>query len=90
MFDFSNYLVKSKYYDDSSQVVASKMKDETAVEAITEFVGLKPKTYLFLVDDNNEHKKANGMNEKAVENKKIGTYEIKKFFCLALMIKYIP
>ena len=66
------------------------MKDETAVEAITEFVGLKPKTYLFLVDDNNEHKKANGMNEKAVENKKIGTYEIKKFFCLALMIKYIP
>ena len=54
------------------------MKDETDGEAITEFVGLQPKTYLFVVDDNSEYKKAKGMNEKAVENKKIGTYEIKK------------
>ena len=34
-----------------------KMKDETAGVAIKEFVGLKPKTYSFLVDDSNEHKK---------------------------------
>ena len=31
------------------------MKNETV--AIKEFVGLKPKLYSFLVDDNSEHKK---------------------------------
>ena len=35
------------------------MKDETAGTAIEEFVKLTPKMYLYLVDDNNEQKKAN-------------------------------
>ena len=39
--------------------VIGKMKDETGSVAIEESVGLKPKMYLFLVDDNSEHKKAN-------------------------------
>ena len=29
MFDFSNYLTKSKYYDDLNKLVIGKMKDET-------------------------------------------------------------
>ena len=33
------------------------MKDETGGVTNQEFVGLKPKMYLFLVDDNKEHKK---------------------------------
>ena len=37
------------------------MKDETGGVAIEEFVELKPKIYSFLVD-NNEHKKAKGLN----------------------------
>ena len=41
------------------------MKDETRCVAIEEFVGLKPKMYSFLVD-NNEHKKAKGVNKNAV------------------------
>ena len=41
------------------------MKDETGGVAIEEFVGLKQKTYSFLVD-NNEHKKANGVNRNVV------------------------
>ena len=41
------------------------MKDETGGVAIEEFVELKPKMYLFLVDTN-EHKKANGMNRNVV------------------------
>ena len=28
MFDFSNYLTKSKYYNDSNELVVGKMKDE--------------------------------------------------------------
>ena len=37
--------------------MVDKMKDETAGAAIEEFVGLKPKVYSFLVDDNSEHKR---------------------------------
>ena len=45
MFDFSDYLTKSKYYDNSSKLVIGKMKDETGDVAIEEFFGLKQKRY---------------------------------------------
>ena len=41
------------------------MKDEIGGVAIEEFVELKPKMYSFLID-NNEHKKAKGMNKNDV------------------------
>ena len=63
MFDFSNYSTKSKYYDNSNKLVVGKMEDETAGVAIEEFVGLKPKMYSYLVDDNSEHKKVKGVNK---------------------------
>ena len=53
----SSYSTKSKYYNDSNKLVTEKMKNETGGVAIQEFVGLKPKMYSFLVDDNSEHKK---------------------------------
>ena len=58
IFDFSDYSTKSKYYDNSNKLVVGKMKDKTAGVAIEEFVGLKPKIYLCLVNDNGEHGKA--------------------------------
>ena len=42
------------------------MEDETAGVAIEEFVGLKPKMYLYLVDGNSEHKKAKDVNKNFV------------------------
>ena len=51
MFDFSNYSTRSKY-DNSNKLVIGKMKDETRGVAIEVFVGLKPKMYLYLVDNN--------------------------------------
>ena len=60
MFDFSNYSTMSKCYDNSNKLVAGKMKYETAGVAIEEFVGLKPKMYLYFLDDNSEHKKGKG------------------------------
>ena len=57
MFDFSNYSTKSKYYDDLNKLVIEKTKEETGGAAIEEFVGLKPKMYWYLVNDNGEHKK---------------------------------
>ena len=56
---------QSKYYDDSNKLVIGKIKDKTGGVAIEEFVGLKPKMYSPLVD-NNEHKKAKGVNKKVV------------------------
>ena len=48
------------------KLVVGKMKDETASVAIEEFVGLKPKMYSYLVDDNSEHKKTKGVNRNVV------------------------
>ena len=66
MFDFSNYSVKSKFYDGSNKWVIGKMKDETAGIAIEEFVGLRPNRYSYLVNDHSEHKKVKGVNKNVV------------------------
>ena len=63
MFDFSNYSTTSKYCHNSKNLVVGKMNDETAGAW---FVGLKPKMYSYLVDNNREHKKAKGANRNAV------------------------
>ena len=42
------------------------MKAETAGVEIEEFIGLKPKMYSYLVNDNSEHKKANGVDRNVV------------------------
>ena len=63
MFDFSNYLTKSKYYDDSNKLVVGKMKDETTGVVIEELSELKPKMYSFLVGDKSECTKAKGVNK---------------------------
>ena len=42
------------------------MKNETAGVAIEEFVGLKPKMYLYLVDDNSEHGNSKYINKIVV------------------------
>ena len=55
-FDFSNYSTKSKYYDITNKLVVGKMEDETASVFIEEFVGLKPKMYSYLTNDNNVDK----------------------------------
>ena len=65
MFDVSNYSAKSKYYDHSNKLVIGKMKDGTGGVAIEKFVGMKPKMYSFLVE-NNEHKKAKDVNKNVV------------------------
>ena len=65
MFDFSNYCSKSKYYDDSNKLVIRRMKDETEGVVIKEFVGLKPKTNSFFIDDS-KHKKAKDANKSFV------------------------
>ena len=56
MFNFNNYLTKSKYYDNSKKLVFRKMKDATGGFTVEELFGWKSKMYSLLVD-NSEHKK---------------------------------
>ena len=66
MFDFSNCSTKPKEYDNLKKLVIRKMKYESAGVAVTEFLGLKTKIYSFLVEDNNEYRKAKGVNRNVV------------------------
>ena len=67
MTDFSKYLTRSKYYDDSNKIVIGKIKDETPGIAIEEFVGLNSKIHSFLVD-NSGHKKAKNVYKNVYKN----------------------
>ena len=43
LFDFSGYLIDSKYYDSTNKIVLDKMKDAFNGVKIVEFFGLKSK-----------------------------------------------
>ena len=45
LFDFSNYLKDAEFFDEANKKVVGKMKDESEVKIIDEFVGLKSKIY---------------------------------------------
>ena len=65
MLNFSNYLTKSKYYDNSSKLVIGNIKDEIGGITIEEFVQLKPKKYSLSVD-NREHKKVKDVDKNVI------------------------
>ena len=45
LFDFSNYLKDSKFFDETNKKVIGKMKDDFSGVIVIEFVGLKSKMY---------------------------------------------
>ena len=63
--------IKTKLYVAQSlqSLVIGKMKDESGGFGIKEFVGLKPKMYSFLTDDNSQHKKAKGVNKNVLKTR---------------------
>ena len=85
--DFNNdkemLTTKAKYYHNWNKFVGGKMKDETACVAIEEIVGLNPKMYSHLVDDNSEHKKIvatirRNEYKDVLQNKKYFRYSINR------------
>ena len=64
LFDFSNYPVKSKFFDPANKKVIGKMKDEFKGKIISEFVGLKSKMYSLISVNDEEVTKAKGINKK--------------------------
>ena len=62
LFDFSNYPKDLKFFDKTNKKVIGKMKDESEVKMIDEFVGLKWKMYSIKNIDGKESNTAKGVN----------------------------
>ena len=62
-FDTSNYEVNTPLPKGKNKKVIGLMKDELGGKIMTEFVGLRLKTYSYLMDDGNSDKKTKGTLE---------------------------
>ena len=86
LFDFSDYLKSSKFYDVSNKKVIGKMKDEMCGKGISEFVGLKPKIYSLVSVDDEEKIRQKGVNVRlrhneffdVLFNKKVARHNMKR------------
>ena len=65
---------------DKNKEVISLFKDELRGKIIIEFVGLRAKTYAYLMDDDSEHKKAKGTKKCVLKQRLM--FEIIKIACL--------
>ena len=54
MFDFSEHPGNSWFYDVKKKKLIDKVKGETKLVTIVEFVGLKSKIYSYIKNDNKE------------------------------------
>ena len=67
--DFSGYDKNHKCYDPKNKKVLGKFKDEMNGDIITSFIGLKPKSYVFKIhNQNKEEKKSKGIVKHKVKN----------------------
>ena len=66
-FHTSNYEVDRQLPTRKNKKVIGLMKDELGGGVITEFVALRPKTYLYLTDDCKEDKKAKGTKKCVIK-----------------------
>ena len=68
-FDTSNYEVDRPLPTGNNKKVIGLMKEELGGKIMTEFVALRPKTYLYLTDDCDEDKKAKGTKKCVVKRR---------------------
>ena len=61
LFDFSNYLKDSKFFDDANKKVIGKVKDDMGGVVVVEFIGLKSKMYAIIKIDGRETNTAKGV-----------------------------
>ena len=73
-FDFSNYPNDSPLHCDTNKMVTLKFKDEMAGKVIREFVGLKPKMYS-IVYENQQKMSAKGVSRFAQSSLKHDVYK---------------
>ena len=68
-FDTSNYEVNRPLPTGKNKKVIGLMKDELGGKIMTEFAGLRPKTYSYLMDDGNSDKKAKGTKKCVIKRR---------------------
>ena len=66
-FDTSNYEVNRPLPKSKNKKVIGLMKDELGGKIMTKFVGLRPKTYSYLMDDGNSDKKPKGTKKCVIK-----------------------
>ena len=68
-FDTSNYELDRPLPKGKNKKVIGLMKDELGGKIMTKFVGLRAKTYSYLIDDGSEDKKAKGTKKCVIKRK---------------------
>ena len=66
-FDASNYEINRPLLKGKDKNVIGLMKDELGGKIMTELVGLRPKTYFYLIVDDSEDKKAKGTKKCVIK-----------------------
>ena len=66
-FDTSNYDDNGPLPTGKNKKVIGLFKDELGGKIMKEFVGLRAKTYAYLMDDDTEHKKAKGIKKYVIK-----------------------
>ena len=67
LFDNSDNSSESQFYNQANENVIGKFKDEAGGKVITEFIGLKSKTYSYIKDDGCNNKTAKGVKKNIIE-----------------------
>ena len=86
MFDFSNYLKDSNFFDDTNKKVIGKIKDEYGGVIIDQFIRLKSKMHSIKKIEGNESSTAKGINiatefnefKDVLFNKKVIKHKMKR------------
>ena len=66
-FDASYYEINRPLPSGKNKNVVGLMKDELGGNTMTEFLGLRPETYSYLMDDGNSDKKAKGTKKCVIK-----------------------
>ena len=69
-FDTSNYELERTLPKGKNKKVIGSMKDELGRKIMTKLVGLRAKTYSYLIDDSSEDKKRTKRHKKVSHKKK--------------------
>ena len=71
IFDTSNYEVNRPLPKDKNKKVTGLMKDESGGKIMTKFAALIPKTYSYLMEDDNSDKNAKGTKKCVIKQRRL-------------------